>query len=341
MPRAAVIAVRLLLLAAPLAAQQPLAVRGAVVGESGDRVPYAVVVLSPGFPQQFAAADGRFAFANLRPGSYRLVVRQVGYRPYDTTVTVHALPVSLRVTLRRIAVPLPALAIGSDAPCLRPGVPDRDIDPALADLFEQLRENALRSRMLAESYPHRYFVVRRLFHEMEDGTNRMRSSDTLEIESGDRWQYRPGKIVDWGRGRLSRVRVVHLPELPDLADSVFHRYHCFSAAGVDTVGGAPLIRLDFKAAASLRSPDIDGSAWLDPVRYQLRRLRIELTRAERAVEGVRTMSATASFREELPYIVVVEQLLALTIWAGPTGGVVGQSEEQQLVRVEFARRPGQ
>jgi hypothetical protein len=326
---------------AALAAQEPLAVRGAVVAESGERVPYAVVALSPGFPQQFAAPDGRFVFSRLRSGTYRLVVRQVGYRPYDTTVTVQSLPVSLRVTLRRIAVALPALAIESDAPCTRPGAPDRDADPALADLFEQLRENALRSRVLAESYPHRYFVVRRLYLELDDGTNRMRSSDTLEIASSDRWQYRPGKVVDLGRGNLAGVRVVHLPELADLADSVFHRYHCFSAAGVDTVGGAPLIRLDFKAAASLRSPDVNGSAWLDQARYQLRRLRIELTRPERAIEGVRTMAATATFREELPYIAVVEQLLALTLWAVPEGGVVGQSEEQQLVRVEFERRPGE
>lgn len=343
MPRSLLILIPMLALAraAGLMAQQPLLVRGTVWAESGERVPFAIVGLTPGGSPRFANGDGRFVFTNLVPGNYRLVVRQVGYRPFDSTVTLEAFPLELRVELRRIAVTLPALAVEVEAPCTAPGPPDPATNPELAELFGQLRENAARSQMLVESYPHRYFVHRRLFRELAEGGNLLRSDDTLEFRSEERWQYRPGRVVDWGRGRLARTRIVHLPELPDLADSVFHRYHCFRAGGVDTIGGQPLIRLDFRAAEALRSADIDGSAWLDPVRYQLRRLRVELTRPDRAIEGVRSLTATVTFREELPYIALVDQLLALTIWREPLGGAIGQSEEQVLVRVEFQRRPGQ
>lgn len=328
-----------LVLASALEAQER-AIRGAVFSESGDRVPFALVALTPG-GTQFSADDGRFAFTALSPGSYRVVVRQVGYRPFDTTVTVEALPVNLRVTLLRVAVQLAAISVTAEAACVAPGPPDSTSEPALFALFQQLRENAARAVTLEEQYPFRHFSTRRISMELENGRSFSRVTDTLEFRSEDRWQYRPGRVVEWGRGRQSRTKLVHLPELPDLASDEFHRHHCFRLAGVDTIDGRPLVRLDFRASARLREADIDGSAWLDPQGYQLRRLRIELTNVARELRGVAALNATVIMREELPYILLTDAILGITLFSEPLNGIVAQTEEQRFLRVEFERRPGE
>lgn len=334
------VALALALVLASAVEAQERAIRGAVLTESGDRVPFALVALTPG-GTQFSSDEGRFAFTALTPGSYRVVVRQVGYRPFDTTVTVENLPVNLRVTLARVAVHLAAIAVTAEAACIAPGPPDSAGEPALFALFQQLRENAARARLLEAQYPYRLYALRHVSLELADGRSATRRADTLEYRSSDRWQYRPGRVVEWGRGRLSRTKVVHIPELPDLADSTFVHHHCFRLGGTDTLDGRPAVRLDFRASAALRETDIDGSAWLDPATYMLGRMRIELTNPGRDLRGVATLSATAVLREELPFILLTQSILGITTYREPQAGIVAQTEEQRFVRVEFERRPGE
>ncbi len=318
-------------------------VRGAVVSaETGEGIPYALVVLRPPFSQRFADSVGWFAFLDVAAGTYQLAVRQVGYVPLDTTVTVGTGPLGLRFELRRVAVELAAITVRADAPCTDPGAPDPARDPALAIVFDQLRENAARYLLLADQYPFRYRMVRRLTQEFSSGASRFVYGDTIEIRSDDRWRYRPGRVVTYGRGSMSQVKVVHLPELPDLADPNFHRTHCFRLAGLDSLDGRPHARLEFRAAAALDEADVDGSAWLDTAGYRLRRIAIRLTRPERADQEIGAISAMVTFREELPFLLVIERVFALTTRRRPgAGGLVGRTEEQRLVGVEFRRRPGE
>ena len=334
----------LLLAAVPLrpaAAQDRVLLRGGVVAaDGGERIPYAVVLLRPQFDQRFTDGEGTFTFLGLRPGSYGLLVRQIGYQPFDTVITVTGAPVSLRIELRRIAVQLAGLTVSPEAECLTPGPPGAGDPPALHTLFEQLRQNADRYRLLAEAYPFRYRVTRRITVERADGTSGSFPVDTLERRSDERRRYRPGRVADWGRGAQRRTRLIYLPELPDLADSNFQAVHCFRYAGVDTVAERALLRLEFRASAALRDPDVDGSVWLDPASYQLRQLTIRLTLPERAMRGVTALSATVTFREALPSLIVPELVTGLTTWA-PGDAFVGQFEEQRLLTLEFRRRPGE
>jgi len=321
---------------------QRVIVRGVVVSaETGEGIPYAVVVLRPQFSQRFTDDAGRFAFVEVAAGTYQVSVRQVGYRPLDTTVAVGTV-VGLRFELRRVAVELAAITVSADAVCTEPGPPDPARDSALAIVFDQLRENAARYHLLADQYPFRYRMVRRLTQEFSSGDSRFVHGDTIEIRSNDRWRYRPGRVVTYGRGSLSQVKVVHLPELPDLADPNFHRTHCFRLAGLDSLDGRPHARVEFRAAAALDEADVDGSAWLDTAGYRLRRIAIRLTRPERADQEISAVSAIVTFREELPFLLVVERIFALTTRRRPgAGGLVGRTEEQRLVGVEFRRRPGE
>jgi hypothetical protein len=341
MPCAALILLAFGCAAGPLGAQQPAGatLHGVVVAESGERVPYAVVLLTPGFPQRFADDGGAFAFIGVTPGIYRLLVRQVGFIPFDSAVTVSSATPPLRIMLRRVAVQLAAIIVESTPRCLQPGPPDSAADPDLAAVFGQLRLNAERYQLLLDQYPFRYTITRERTDIRRDGRETT-SRDTIMLRSNSRWAYAPGRVVsdDPIEGR-NGVRNVHLPVLADIADSAFQNSHCFRLAGLDSLEGSSVVRLDFQAAESLREPDVDGSAYLDPVSYQVRHTSVTLTRLNRAAPGVTSWVATATFRELRPNLIVVERMSALTAnqpgrvpWA-----IVGRSELQRLTRVEFDR----
>jgi hypothetical protein len=340
MPRAAVTILTLGCAAGTLSAQEPAraALRGVVVAESGERIALAVVLLTPGFGQRFAADDGAFVFTGVAPGVHRLLVRQVGFIPFDSAITVSPATPPLRIMLRRVAVQLAAIIVESTPRCLQPGPPDSAADPDLAAVFEQLRLNAERHQLLLDQYPFRYTMTRQLSDIRRDGGERTRT-DTLTLRSNSRWAYTPGRVVtdDPTAGRTG-VRNVHLPVLADIADSTFQDSHCFRLAGLDSLEGRSLVRLDFQAAESLRDPDVDGSAYLDPVSYQVRRTSVTLTRLNRAAAGVTSWVATATFRELRPNLIVVEQMSARTALQPPGRApwtIVGRSELQRFTQVEF------
>jgi len=341
MTRAVTVILGSICAAATLAAQEPTraTLRGVVVSETGERVAYAVVLLQPGFPQQFADDGGGFVIAGVTPGAYRLLVRQVGFVPFDSAVTISSATPPLRIALRRVAVQLAAVTVQTSRRCLQPGVPDSTVNPELAAVFEQLRLNAERYRLLIDQYPFRYVITRQLGEVRKDRGETTRT-DTLVLRSNSRWPYEPGRVVsddpiDGRRG----VRNVHLPGLADIADPAFQNYHCFHLVGLDTLDGQSLVRLDFRAAESLREPDVNGTAYLDPVSYQVRSTSVTLTHLERAVTGVTSWVATVTFRELRSNLIVIDRMSALTTnqpgrdpWA-----IVGRTELQRLSRVEFDR----
>src|SRR5512146_3117668 len=73
------------------------AVRGVVTDTAGTPIPYALVRILRATSEQFTGAHGRFAAAGLVPGTYRIQVRQVGFEPFDSTVSVSASAAVLRV----------------------------------------------------------------------------------------------------------------------------------------------------------------------------------------------------------------------------------------------------
>ena len=315
--------------------------RGVVVAaDAGERVPYAVVVLDPGFSQRFADETGAFAFVGVAPGTYRLLVRQVGFTPFDTTLTVSVATPPFRVELRRVAVELAGLTVRAIEECTTPGPPDPAADPQLAAVFDQLRQNAERYRLLSEEYPFRYRLVRRLGDELRDGGERV-TIDTMELRSNAHWPYRPGYVVtpDPDRYRFDRSQLVHLPTLADFADVAFQRTHCFRLAGLDSSEGRPYVRLDFRAAKNLRSPDIDGAVLLDPASYQVRHTTVLLTRAAQAAPRVTAVRATAAFREIVPNLIVIERMNGFTALDPAPGSraVLVRLEEQKLINVQFLR----
>ena len=318
-------------------------VRGAVVAaETGERIPYALVVLEPRFAQRFADDQGTFAFLDVPPGQYRLKVRQVGFHPLDSLLTVSA-TVSLRIELRRIAVELNTITVATAGRCQSRGLRDSVGNRELASIFEQLSLNAQRQALLLDRYPYEYFLVRQRTDIVRSPRSRdqvvnITQTDTLSYFSRDRWPYALGKVATEAEDyEISRTKLVHLPVLADFADSLFQAWHCFSYGGVDTVDNRPLIRLNFKASERLREPDVNGSAWLDAENYQVMRTQVQLTHLERVADGVQEWQATTTFRQLLPYLSVTQRMDATTTLtaAAISGQIVGRTERQDLLRVVF------
>jgi hypothetical protein len=319
-------------------AQEPVpppgVVRGEVRAASGERIPYAIVVLGPGGRQRFADDSGAFRFEGVPPGAHRLRVRQVGFSPLDTSVAVVSegtLALSLHLT--PLTVQLSEVTISAPAECLRPGLPDSVLHPDLAAVFGQLRENAERYRLLADSYPAEYRMAR-AFGELDAaGDVDVYGSDTITLRTDARWHYVPGQVIARIDYRNSRLL---LPTLPDLADSVFQSAHCFYLAGIDTARGARFVRVDFLPPARLRAPDVQGSAYLDTVSYQIRRMTVRLTNPQRAYWRLEALTVDMSFREVVPSIVLVDRIAAVTHVRGERD-LPGYTEDQRLLEVHFLR----
>lgn len=337
-----------LALLAPLcaAAQEPrppgVTLRGIVVAAgTGDPLPFTIVALRPGLTERFTDEHGAFAFAGLSRGRYRLVVRQIGYTPADTSVTVDGdSDVSVRVELTHLALELPPITVTGRTTCTAPGPPQRAVTPALAAVFDQLLENARRFELLADSHPFR-FLHERTYRTVTRGADTLATVvDSIELTSREeRQRYRPGQVVHWGRGPFRNQRVVLLPALTQLADTMFINRHCFRLAGRDTIEGEALVRLDFAPTARLRSADLEGAAYLDPVTYQLRYTRVAVTRPERALPDVAALVATTRFREIAPGIMLHDHVRAVTTLRAPARSAApGQRiEEQRLLAVYFMR----
>ena len=338
-PRALTFLIQAALVTAAGAQQRPLT--GTIVSAtSGEPLPFSIVALLPGFAQRFTNQAGRFAFSGVPAGSYHLVVRQIGYYPLDSTITVGAdIGLSVRIALRHLPVELPAVTVTAPQTCSAPGPPDSTTAPQLAAVFGQVIENARRLQLLNDSFPYEYRLQRRTWTVDRAGLDDLLRTDTLSQETQEGWRYQPGRLMRWRPGPAGREWFIRLPTLVDFADSVFVGVHCFWLAGRDSLGADTLIRLDFAPAASLRSTDVAGAAYLDPATYQLRYTIVRLTRPDREMPGVSSLVATSHFREVAPGIPLQDHVRAVTTLAPATGnGAVQRVEEQWLVRVSF-RRP--
>jgi carboxypeptidase family protein len=315
--------------------------RGTVTSaETGQPIGYTIVTLYPQRDKQFTDARGMFEFAGTSAGSYLLSVRQVGYTPVDTQiVTRNDSPTTVRIVLRPLAIELPPVTIAA-LPCTNPGPPDSS-DATLLAVFEQLRENARRYELLAESYPFQYTLElsdRTVYQRGDTGKPEVRK---LHFSSRDDRPYQVGRVVEpaWGPwGNPANVLVIHSADLQDLGNANFIESHCFRLAGIDTIGGAALVRIDFDPAKRIGTADMAGAAYLDPVTYELRYTETFLTRPERSeLTDVLSMTFRTRFRNVAPGVPLQDSLIAITTYR--YGGKRAKINTQRTLDIRFKRQP--
>jgi len=354
LPRAARlfhVAVAFAVVTAPVGSQTPSrpdstgAVVGAVVMREGEfPLAYSVVSAVALGRERFSNERGVFSLTDLPVGPVRLRIRHLGYTPAELTVNVRAGSIdTIRVTLTHIAVRLSTFQVRAYPECKNPGVPAPSGDSAFATVFDQLRQNAEQYRLLAETYPFNYGMTRTMSHTLVNGTSRPDGVDTLVIASRAQWTYKPGSVLSrpsQPRSPSGGTLVLNIPTIVHFADRTFLDNHCFHNGGLESVGSAELLRVDFVAASRIRDPDVNGSIYLDPSTFQVKRSVLRLSRIPGAISGLLETEATTDFAEAFPSIPVIVGISSINrLEANPKRpfATATTNEEQRLIRVEFTK----
>jgi Carboxypeptidase regulatory-like domain len=344
---------------------------GVIEGDVHDKVasvvlPFSGISVIGSTTERLTNADGKFRLGELAPGVVRLRIRHVGFSPLDTQVAVRAGDTThLSVRLARIPVTLAAVRVTDDV-CLKPGPPSAS-EPDLLAVFEQLQLNAEQFRLVTTQYPFNSLVERRYSRlalerarTPKPGSN---GADTVEIVSridsvvvqSDRTpRYKPGEIIVLERVTpLGAQYGMTIPNLAVFADQEFVKHHCFQDGGNVDVGGQTYRRVDFRAAEDIRDPDVDGSMYLDPETFAIRRSEVSLSRRSRFTSSYDAVIVETTFDELVPGVPVITATNGrsiLTPEAGrpsrahplPDGGrFISELEGQVAREIRFAREaPG-
>jgi hypothetical protein len=229
--------------------------------------------------------------------------------------------------------------VAADWECTRPGRPTGEHNAPALEVLEQLAQNAERLRLLSEQYPFEILTQRTFSNRRQDGSDTVESVDTTLVTSAAHTRYRPGRLIRSVRNGRSTETILQVPTLLDFADSVFLRNHCFVARGMDDSSGVSLLRVDFKAWSKLRTPDVDGSVYLDSATFALRRSEIRLTRIPRSFRGLAAVRVTTRFVDLQPGLPVPGPIHAVNQFERPTGKqrITAMVEEQLPLDVHFLR----
>ena len=338
MHRAALL-LALLALAPRLApAQRTGHLRGLVVTPEGRGLANSIVAIDAPTRELLADDSGGFFFAELAPGPHHIRARHLGFAPLDTTVVVDtaATPAPVVLRLTRLTMRLAEIEVRAQKECRAPGPPDPGVEPALALIFEQLRENADRWVLFAAGHPFVWRMERHFDSRGNAGSLPDMRPDTVVIGSLAKWGYAPGRVVTEVNQNGRRERQLNIPGLRDLADTAFHRSHCFTYGGLETIADTEYVRVDFRVASSLHDPDIDGSAYLDPESYLLRRAVVRLTHPGKVNRAMKELEVTSWFHEIAPAVVILADLTAVTHFDVGRGREIERRETQHTVGVTFA-----
>jgi hypothetical protein len=261
--------------------------------------------------------DGHFRMDALTPGTHVIRVRQIGFKPTQLMVRVAGLqdaPLAAssgyvfqlaRLPLLLDTVVVVATQSGS---CRGRGFSQADASPRVAAILGALRENVDRYREVARQYPVLYRMQRIKQFTISTGANFTERSDTADRRTDVRWPYKAGAVFAISYAEGSAPREAHMPSVADVAEDAFQDSHCFRYAGVERVDGVVLHRIDFSPTAELRgTTDVEGSLYIDPGNYVLRRSVFRLTRLPDNMT-VKSVETITSYKEIYPSVVIPEAL---------------------------------
>lgn len=299
-----------------------------VLRDDGQPLGYTTIgVLSLG-TQQLARENGSFSLT-LPAGEVRLRFKRIGFLPKDTVLIVAANDTArIRVEMARLVIKLPAVVVSG---ACTDKTPLGDKPAIVAELFDQVKQNAERMRLLAQERPFTMTAVN--YGRFVDGNNRVTNPRTDTVERPALLKpYKPrGVVFPITGGPYKGGTGVMLPELPDLADTAFTNNHCFWYAGQERFGNDSVIRVDFEPVPWLaKELDLEGSIYLRVDGYQLVGLYTKLNRIAPPVNRfLREYTNRARFIELVSGVSVVDESELMNIFRDSrpayvqTGKVIG------------------
>jgi hypothetical protein len=327
----------------PLGAQGVLSIRGSVVGPNNTPLPYSTVSIVETGVARFTDESGQFIMAGLRPGSYHLRVKQLGFSAVDTLLTLApGASQQVRIELKVTPFKLAAVTVKASRGCATAEEAAKS-GTSFALIIDELRNNAERERILVTSYPFVYRHFRSVDRRSPTGRP-FAVQDTTSYRSDTRPRYIPGELVrsDPDRPPPNNQQVM-VPVLEDIGDPEFLRSHCFSYAGITRENGVSMHRVDFEPVRSLKRPDIEGTFLLDTASFVIRRATFRLTRANQVELSLRELTVTTNYSEILPGVTVIGDLSSVQTVAASTGLAppLRLVEKQRLIDYQFlGTKPG-
>jgi carboxypeptidase family protein len=328
---------------APAAPNGTFTLTGTVKAEAtGQPLPYSTVTIDPIGLERFTDQAGAFVLYAVPPGKYKVRIRQLGYVPLDTTITVSAVKSSPVFPLVRVASTLADVQVSAPPRvCIVPEENGFVADPELATVLGEARKNAERERLLRRTYPFEFKLAQQHdTYDLKAGTHRI-VYDTTTFRSDDDWRYRQGRVVSGDRSRVfGDVRVMRLPTLTDFADTRFLIAHCFKYAGISEEDTIPTHRLDFAPLPEIVAPDVEGSIFIDSATYLIRRAEFRLTKGGSIKPAVLGMTVTTTYREILPNVALFDEIKSIQPLPGPAPAdhTMEFRETQQLLTFRFLFR---
>jgi len=327
-----------------LLAQQATITGQVVVKNTEIAIGYAVIGANPGAAEHFTRSDGQFLLRDLKPGRVTLSARHIGYTPLDTAVTVAAGDsLNIRLELSLITIQLPAVHALAQR-CAHPGDANAHLSAELAVLFDQVKQNADRNRLLSTTYPFEVDIERKITKPEPALEARFVAYDTVTRTSDRPWRYAPGNMLgtrEIESGAFGgKWYTVTMPELADFADQRFLENHCFDFGGEDVFDGDTLLRMDFAPAPVVHTPDVGGAIFLDPKTYQLRMMQLTLVNLTKQLrDQISGQSIIVRFKEAVAGVPVIDRVQSMVLPRDDAKGLAAEpaTEDQRALRVRFLK----
>ena len=102
----------------------------------------------------------------------------------------------------------------------------------------------------------------------------------------------------------------------------------------------PALRVDFLAASRIKAPDVDGSMYIDPTTFQIRRSVLRLTRIPEETPQIASVTVVTEFRAIVPSIAIPSSISSThRLFADSTRPVLPMAayETQRLIHVTFLK----
>jgi hypothetical protein len=294
--------------------------------DGGQPLGYTTISILSEARQLLTNESGKFALLNIAPGEVRLRFKRIGFAPKDTTVRLApGESVNLRIEMTRIALQLPAMLVTGKCTNETPSEPQPQV---LADLFEQVHQNAERARLLSKQKPFVLHVYR--VQGLQRGGRVTPSVADTGMRRVDYLPYVPTKVVSYDS---TTGWVFHLPDLLNFADSAFTSTHCFRYAGQGRWESDSVIKVDYEPVPWLdKETDIHGTIYLRATDYQLVGTTTSLNRIPKQFwsSQLQALSVHARFGEIISGIPTLDEWLTTRRYRSNT-----RVESGQVFRLEW------
>jgi hypothetical protein len=303
--------------AVPLVAQtaaSPTAVIVQVVNDlTHDPLPSAQVIDVSIQRGAFTNTAGEVSIATAGRDSVRLRVRQVGFEFVERTFAIPtssgSQPARILVPLHPISYSLPKVTTQAINTC---GAASDSVSGAVsASVLAQLRLGAERYDAFRRAYPFNVWVERSTTQRDSEG-NMVEDPLTTAEEESERWgnSYSAGHVFNATKDRSFTVPILFVTAL---AAPEFWAHHCFSARGVQALNHERVIRLDFSPTTATRTPDWEGSAYLDSATSMLRRVDFQIVNF-RQDDVLYWMSGYTTFNSPTAFIAMPDSTVAKWVY---------------------------